>query len=176
MDDHYKSIFMYKTHSTKTLRQPINLAARKTLACIAGGFLVCFFFSCSQSKSYSCGTAELRQKQNRGGVRGQGSLPSPFPHSPIIFFPRFSFRMPETLTLPQQQKQKTHQKKLPATQATKTFFMLSTTCPKYIILLMIHITDENGRPYHLQNQYLPLLHNWTVCQRKNAPSWSMSML
>ena len=28
--------------------------------------------------------------------------------------------------------------------------MLSTTCPKYIILLMIHITDENDRPYHLQ--------------------------
>ena len=50
------------------------------------------------------------------------------------------------------------------------------TCPKYIILLMIHITDENGRPYHLQNQYLPLLHNRTVCQRKNSPSWSMSML
>ena len=41
---------------------------------------------------------------------------------------------------------------------------------------MIHITDENGRPYHLQNQYLPFLHNWTVCQRKNSPSWSVSML
>ena len=84
--------------------------------------------------------------------------------------------MPETLTLPQPQKQKTHQKNPPAMQATKTFFMLSTTCPKYIILLMIHITDENGRPYHLQNQYLPLLHNWTFCQRKNSPSWSVSML
>ena len=24
--------------------------------------------------------------------------------------------------------------------------------------------------------YLPLLHNWTVCQRKDSPSWSVSML
>ena len=86
--------------------------------------------------------------------------------------------MPETLTLPttKEKKHTKKKKKPPATQATKTIFMLSTTCPKYIILLMIHITDENGRPYHLQNQYLPLLHTWTVCQRKNSPSWSVSML
>ena len=60
MDDHFNSIYMYKTHSTKTLRWPINLAARKSLACIAGGFLECFFFNCSQSKSYSRVKAEPR--------------------------------------------------------------------------------------------------------------------
>ena len=163
MDDHFNSIYINKTHQTKTLRWPINLAVGKSLTCIAGSSLVCLFFSCSHSKSYSRGKADLRQKQKGGGVRGQGSLPSSLAPFPIIFFPRFSFHAAETLTLPRFHKRKKHTKKPPATQARKTFLMLFTTCPKYIISLMIHITDENGRPYHLQNQYLPLLHNWTVC-------------
>lgn len=105
-------------------------------------------------------------------MRGQGSLPSPLPHC-FLSSVQLS-RVWNSYFI--KHKRKTHTKKPPATQARKTFFMLSKTCPKYIILLMVHITDENGRPYHQQNQYLPLRHNWTVCQRKNSPSWSVSML
>lgn len=115
-----------------------------------------------------------RNRKGEGlGDKAHCLLPSPPP--PLFFFPRFSFHVAKTLTL-RTAKEKKNQKNPPATQARKTFFMLSTTCSKYIILLMIHITDENGRPYHLQNQYLPLRHTWTVCQRKNSPSWSVSML
>ena len=111
MDDHFNSIYINKTQSTKTLRWPINLAVGKSLTCIACSFLVCLFFSCSHRKSYSRGKADLRQKQKGRGVRGQGSLPSSLAPSPIAFFPHFSFRVAETLTLPRLHKQKkTHQK------------------------------------------------------------------
>ena len=80
---------------------------------------------------------QLNRGRNRKG-EALGDKAHCLPPSPIVFFPRFSFRVPETLTLPQPQKQKTHQKKLPATQATKTFFMLSTTCPKYIIHYLVN--------------------------------------
>ena len=121
---------------------------------------------------------QLNRGRNRIG-EGLGDkahcfLPSPTPLS--FSFLGSAFVCLKLLLYPNHKSKKHTKKKPPATQATKTFLMLSTTCSKYIILLMIHITDENGRPYHLQNQYLPLLHNWTVCQRKNSPSWSMSML
>lgn len=121
---------------------------------------------------------QLNQGRNRKG-EGLGDkahclLPSPTP--PSFSFLASAFVCLKLLLYPNHKSKKHTKKNPPALQGTKTFFMLSTTCPRYIILLMIHITDENDRPYHLQNQYLPLLHTWTVCQRKNSPSWSVSML
>ena len=176
MNDHFNRIYMNKTHSTKTLRWPINLAARKSLACIVVGFLVCFFFSCSQSKSYSCGKAELRQTQKGEGMRDEAHclLPSPPPSSFSFLSSAFA---PLKLLLYQTQKKNTHQKHHQLHRLEKHF----SCCQRHALNILsyktvIHITDENGRPDHLQNQYLPLLHNWTVCQRKNVPSWSVSML
>ena len=101
-------------------------------------------------------------------------LPSPPPSSFSFLGSAFA---PLKLLLYQTQKKNTHQKHHQLHRLEKHF----SCCQRHALNILsyktvIHITDENGRPDHLQNQYLPLLHNWTVCQRKNSPSWSMSML
>ena len=120
---------------------------------------------------------QLNRGRNRKG-EGLGERLTAFPPPPSFSFLGLAFVCLKLLLYPNHKSKKHTKKSRQLRRLQKHFSCCQRHAPNtlYIILLMIHITDENDRPYHLQNQYLPLLHNWTVCQRKNSPSWSVSML
>ena len=75
-----------------------HLRTAHRLACVSGGFLLCFFFCGSESKSYICAKAKPRQKQKTTSERGRAgegseknrlqffSLLSLLVPSPIVFY------------------------------------------------------------------------------------------